>query len=308
MTNETAKKNALTLLEIERFAIHDGPGIRTVVFLQGCPLHCTWCSNPESQQVHPHLLYRSHRCVGCGKCVAACPSGNIAFESKRPVFNRKACGACKACAQICPQNAIQFAGSLRSIDSIMDILRRDKAYYVDSGGGVTLSGGEAFQQFEGLMELLSRCQKENIHTAVETCGQVELSKIEAAYPLTDLFLFDIKQTNHALLKKETGANLRVILNNLNYIAGLNPDKIILRMPILPGFNFTRHAIEQVFRLASERKIKRVHLLPYHTLGKDKYEQMGLTYAFPQHEILSKEALIPFQELGEKMNLQIQIGG
>lgn len=314
MDKERAERK-VSILEIERFAIHDGPGIRTLVFLQGCPLHCSWCSNPESQQIRPHLLYLRNKCVGCGACVNACPHQAITYSQHLPVFNRERCHVCQSCANVCLQNAIRFAGEKVSIAYIMDMIRRDKVYYSQSGGGVTFSGGEAFVQFNGLTDLLSACREEGIHTAVETCGQVEPGKIREAFPLIDLFLFDIKHLDKTLLKKETGANLDAILENLSYIAACNSQKVIIRTPVIPGFNFNENeilfgktAIRPIFELALRLKIKNVHLLPYHTLGKDKYEQMGLVYPFAYDHILSKEALVPLKDTGEKMGLSVRIGG
>lgn len=301
-------KNRLAILEIERFAVHDGPGIRTVVFLQGCPLRCPWCSNPESQERKPHLFHKHDKCIGCGRCEMACLNRNISILYHLPVFNRNECMACEACADICPQDAIKFTGKMLSTDEIMRILLRDQDYYHNSGGGVTFSGGEAFTQFGGLTELLIQCKNEGLHTAVETCGQVDSNQIKQAYPLIDLFLFDIKHTDKELLKTVTGANLETIIMNLNYISHQNPNKINIRIPVIPGFNFNKKALYDIFSLAIENRIKQVHLLPYHTLGIDKYKQMGLHYPYSYTRMLTKEDLIPFKETGEKMGLEIRIGG
>lgn len=302
------KDQALSIIEIERFAIHDGPGIRTVVFLQGCPLTCSWCSNPESQKIGLHLLHFKNKCTKCGRCYNVCLQQSISFSDDFPIFDRKKCTSCKACANICPQNAIKFVGEKMPISTIMDIICRDKEYYNNSGGGVTISGGEAFVQFEGLMNLLRCCKGEGIHTSIETCGQVELYKIKEAASLVDLFLFDVKHTDKKLLKRETKADLDVVLSNLYYLSEQNPDKVIIRIPVLPGFNNQVEVIEYIFNIAKQQKIKEVHLLPYHTLGKDKYDQLGMKYSFPSNKMLSKEELLPFKELGTRMNLTIKIGG
>jgi pyruvate formate lyase activating enzyme len=301
----TRKAGTVSIMEMERFAIHDGPGIRTVVFLQGCPLRCPWCSNPESQEIRTHLLYLANHCVGCGKCYYACPTGAITFGG-HPVFDRHACTQCFACAGVCPQNAIKTVGKPVTVTDIMSVVCRDKDYYDNSGGGVTFSGGEPFMQFDGLMELLAGCKKDGIHTAIETCGQVAPDKIEQAFPLVDLFLFDIKQTDKDILKATTGADWEVVLINLRYIAAANPDKIIIRVPVIPGFNSQPEEMERIFHLALEQQVKTVHLLPYHTLGKTKYEQMGRIYPYPYDTMLPKEALIPLKETGEKMGLKVYL--
>jgi glycyl-radical enzyme activating protein family len=246
--------------------------------------------------------------VGCGECLQACPNQAITFRDNHPVFHREQCQTCRACGQVCLQDAIRFVGEKVSSAHIMEIVRQDKAYYANSGGGVTVSGGEAFVQFDELVHLLSACRREGIHTTVETCGQVDPAKIRQAFPLIDLFLFDIKHLDRTLLKKETGAHLDTILENLHYIAASDPRKVIIRIPVIPGFNFSEKAIVPVFELALREKITHIHLLPYHTLGKDKYEQMGLSYPFVYDKILPKEELLPLQKIGEGMGLSVQIGG
>ncbi|MBK5720849.1 glycyl-radical enzyme activating protein [Dysgonomonas sp. Marseille-P4677] len=295
-------------MEIERFAIHDGPGIRTVVFLQGCPLRCSWCSNPESQMIGPHLLYIKNKCVGCGTCARTCIHGNIRMEGYYPVFDRKKCVASKACAKTCVHNAIKFVGESVFASEIMDVVVRDRDYYEVSGGGITFSGGEPFVQFDGLMQLLTMSKKEKLHTTIETCGQVELEKIKRALPLTDLFLFDIKHADRYMLKKETNADLDTILTNMRFIAQQDSTKIIIRIPIIPEYNFNEKTIGKIYDLAIENNIKQVSLLPYHTLGKDKYEQLGTECTYSSKQMLLKEDLLPLKKMGERRGLTIRIGG
>jgi pyruvate formate lyase activating enzyme len=306
MIEKSGKRPAVSIIEIERFAIHDGPGIRTVVFFQGCPLHCPWCANPESQKRGTHLMHLKKRCVTCKQCINACPNRLISFRDDQLIFNREACIACKTCARICPQDAIRFSGEEAAIPSIMEIIKRDKDYYANSGGGVTFSGGEAFMQPEALIELLTRCKEEGIRTAVETSGQTGIEHIAEAYPLTDLFLYDVKHSDKDVLKKVTGANLDTILANLDYLAERDLNKVIIRIPVIPGFNFSTEEMAAVFKLAQQRRIKEVHLLPFHTLGKDKYEQLGLSDPFPPDKMLTKEALLPLKKMGERMGLHIPL--
>ena len=308
MISQNPDERLVSILEIERFAIHDGQGIRTVVFMQGCPLHCPWCSNPESQKQQTHLLHLKNRCVSCGMCAKACPTGDITFTNNQVQFLREKCTLCKSCGNICGQNAIKFIGEKVSVASIMDIIRRDKSYYETSGGGVTFSGGEAFVQHEALMTLLTSCKEEGIHTAIETCGQTDIHKIKEAFPLVDLFLFDIKHTDKNLLKKETGADWDVICSNLDYISKADPEKVIIRVPVIPGFNYTAGDITEIFKLAVKKGIKSVHLLPYHTLGMDKYEQIGMDYTYSHNTMVTKTELHPLKNEGEEMGLNVQIGG
>lgn len=303
------KSSFLSLMEIERFAVHDGPGIRSVVFLQGCPLRCPWCSNPESQKIQKRLMHMKNHCAGCGRCVAACNQGCISFIDGYPRFFRNECRSdCSACADICLNSAIKFVGKQVSVSDVMQVLLRDKAYYLNSGGGITVSGGEAFSQFKGLMSLLINCKTEGLHTAIETCGQVDFNKIQSAYPWVDLFLFDVKHTDKKILKNVIGADYDVILRNLQYVAKQDSTKVIIRIPVIPGFNNDRKVIRTIFDVALELKIKDIHLLPYHVLGKDKYEQLGLDYDFPELNIASKDSLFPLKEMGERLGLRIKIGG
>lgn len=298
----------VSIMEIERFAIHDGPGIRTTVFLQGCPLHCLWCANPESQKIGVHLLYLPNKCVGCGNCVRACQDSAISFENGRPVFHREKCTLCKKCAEECPQDAIRFSGKEMTVTDIIAVILRDKEYYDNSSGGVTFSGGEAFVQFEGFMELLKQSKENSIHTAVETCGQYSTDKIIKAMPLIDLFLFDLKHTDKEKLYNYTGGDAEQILANIKYVASVNPKKIIIRVPVIPGFNFDKQELTNIFDISVEYGIQNIHLLPYHNLGINKYEQLGIPYKFDYKKSLTKEELIPFKKLGEGKGLNVQIGG
>jgi pyruvate formate lyase activating enzyme len=230
------------------------------------------------------------------------------MNGRYPEFDRDSCIACKACAKACPHSAVRFVGEEVTAPAIMDIVMRDKEYYEASDGGITFSGGEAFVQFDGLMELLALSKKQGLHTVVETSGQIDPGRIRKAFPFIDLFLFDIKHVEQQLLKRETNADLSTVLANMQYIAHQNPDKIILRVPVVPGYNFDRETIRKVFDLAKENNIGRVHLLPYHILGKDKYEQLGVSYNYPYESMLPKEELLPLKETGEKMGLQVCIGG
>jgi pyruvate formate lyase activating enzyme len=195
-----------------------------------------------------------------------------------------------------------------SVSDIMNVIIRDREYYISSGGGLTFSGGEAFTQFDGLMKLLLRARQEDIPVAIETSGQVLQENLRRAYPLIHLFLFDMKHPDKYLLKKYTGADYDTILSNLTWIAEQNPAKVIARIPIIPGFNYDMHTIRELFLLLSERRIRQVHLLPYHTLGENKYRQLGLSCLYPSHRMLTKEDLLPLKDMGEGIGLRIWIGG
>lgn len=298
----------LRVMEIERFAIHDGPGIRTVVFLQGCPLFCPWCANPESHGIKKQLMYSENKCVRCRTCLKNCPKENIKFINNRMVFDRSKCGECEICGKLCPSRAISFAGRIKSIDEIMTEVMKDKDYYDDSNGGITISGGEPFVQYEGFLELLKESERKGLNTAVETTGNVALEKVMEAEPYIDLFLFDIKHTDKKKLLEVTGGDLDRMLNNLEYIASKNPNKIIIRVPTIPTFNYNDKTINEIIDLACKHKIKELHLLPFHTLGKNKYDQIDKKYQITDMKMLNKNELKKYLEVGEKKGINIKIGG
>lgn len=308
MINQEENETLVSVMEIERFAIHDGPGIRTVVFMQGCPLHCLWCSNPESQQLKINLMHLATRCVGCGNCVSVCRENAIRLINGKAVFDRSACVLCKSCASVCLHDAIRFVGERKTVTEIIQLVLKDKEYYAHSGGGVTFSGGEAFVQFDALMCMLRACKKEKLHTTVETCGQVSLSKIKEAFDWIDLFLFDLKHIDEAILKSSTGADLSLVLGNLAFIAKMDASKVVLRVPVIPNLNFSKEVLKNIFDLALQYGISKVHLLPYHTLGVDKYAQLDRIYSFSNTFMMKKEMLIPYKVLGEQLGLDVQIGG
>lgn len=294
----------MRVVSVQRFCIHDGPGIRTTVFLQGCPLHCPWCANPESQPVRPVQRHSKTKCVGCLSCVAACPSGCIsAGDDGLPLFDRNRCAGCGECEKTCPAGAISVSGRSLGAEEIMAVVERDADYYRNSGGGVSFSGGEAFSQPTGLLELLKLCRGKGFHTLVETCGEASPASVLEAEPYVDLFYFDMKHSDAAVLKRVTGGDLDLILQNLVALAGSG--KVIVRIPCIPGFNLDRDVICGIFGLVRGMGLKEVHLLPYHTLGVDKYGQLSREYSFPRTGVTVEE-LEPFAALGADMGLEIKI--
>lgn len=301
-------ENVLRVMEIERFAIHDGPGIRTVVFLQGCPLFCPWCANPESQIIKKQLMYMESKCITCQTCLNNCPKRAIAFVDGKLRFDRSVCEECQVCGDICPQNAIRFSGINKDVDEILDEVMKDKDYYQESKGGLTISGGEPFIQYEGFLTLLKEGKKRGLHIAVETTGNVDINKIMEAEPYIDLFLLDIKHVEKEKLKDVTGADLEKIIKNMEYILSRNADKIIIRVPVVPTFNYEDETIEGIFTLAVQYGVKEVHLLPYHTLGNNKYEQMGKKYQLGHIKMLDSKALSKYIKIGETRGVKVVVGG
>lgn len=292
------------VLEIERFALQDGPGIRTVVFLQGCPLHCPWCSNPESQASSAQLMHSDIRCTGCGRCAEVCPSACISFvPGTLPSFDRESCVACGICRDNCPSGAIRLVPQVLDCDSIVATILRDKDYYLNSGGGVTFSGGEALMQTEALAYMLRRCKEEGIRTAVETCGNVPESCLDAVLPYVDLVLFDLKHTDAERFHEVTGGRLELVMRNLANAAASVP--VRLRIPCIPGFNLDDRFFGEAFDIAVRLGISGVDLLPYHTLGQGKYKELGRAYGMDipalEHKNLEKHVLS-----GEELGLDVKI--
>lgn len=291
------------IMEIERFAIHDGPGIRSTVFFQGCPLRCPWCANPESQEIGSHLMYQEQKCVHCLRCMNTCPAEAISFEKDKLYFQREKCLLCNACAKVCPNGAIHFIGTQMTTDKIFETLKKDEAYYLESSGGITFSGGEPFFQFAALKELLEMCHGK-YHTAIETTGDTEWNHIEDVLPLTDLFLFDVKHYDAEWIANITKGNGKRIQENFRKLSQIASHKIVARVPVIPGYNYEAETLKCIFCFVRENNVKHVNLLPYHTLGADKYRQLGRQYELNAH-MLSKKDLAPYRELGKTYGLEVE---
>jgi pyruvate formate lyase activating enzyme len=297
-----------TVFEIERYATEDGPGIRSVVFFKGCNLRCRWCQNPESQSPRPQLIYYRERCTACRRCVEVCPAEAVREVAPLGfITDHEKCILCGACVDACFSGAREIVGQNMSLDAIMDELRKDQAYYEQSGGGVTFSGGEPLLQAEAVRELARRCKEEGIHTAVETAGHLPWSSIGGLLPWLDLLYFDLKHIDSETHRAYTGVPLDVILGNLSR-ASERFDNLIVRIPVVPGVNATEHTLGRMFSfLARNTRVKGVELLPFHRLGLAKYEGLGLAYAMAEVDNLGKEDCRPFAEIGRALGLAVQVG-
>lgn len=262
-----------TILHIQRFSVHDGPGIRSTVFFKGCPLRCAWCHNPESQSFAPELSVNGARCTQCGKCASVCPAHAVHLFERSLIVDRATCRACGVCVEECLQNAREIVGRRVSIDEVMDTVARDEAFYAESGGGVTLSGGECLAQIDAAAELLLRCKQRGLHTAVDTCGYVLWESLERAAELADLFLYDVKLMDRARHKAWTGVDNALILDNLHRLAECGA-RIALRLPLIDEVNASEGDIDAIVRLAKEIRPVSANLLPYHNTGQYKYDNLG----------------------------------
>jgi len=279
------------IFAIQHYAVHDGPGIRTLVFMKGCPLHCAWCCNPESQSGIPQLRYISFRCKYCLRCAEICPKGAITPGNQmiNPDFSLCRICADKPCTDTCPYEALLITGQEITNDDLMDRISRDIRFYRNSGGGVTFSGGEPFQQSGFLMSLLRKCNYTGIHTAIETCGFASRTALIEAIPLTNLFLFDLKVINPDLHLRYTGQPVGPILENLALLADRHPE-VIIRFPVIPGITDSDDNIRDIARVMHQNGLSRIHLEPYHTLGVDKYQEHGMRYTLPEIAPVEAERL------------------
>ena len=269
-----------TIFNIQRYSINDGPGIRTCVFLKGCPLNCIWCHNPESKSSKPELSFAESKCIGCVKCVTACPNGCHVFLPEGHKIDRSKCVHCGACVDVCC-GALEVIGRQRTAEEVIAEACKDKPFYETSGGGVTFTGGEPFAQPAFLLEMLRLAKQEGLHVCVETCGFVRREILEQAMEYVDLFLFDYKETDPEKHKTFTGVEPSLIRDNLQFLAE-NGKQIVLRCPIIPGCNDTTEHLEAIGLLAERYdSIIRVDVEPYHPLGKTKAAQLGKEYVLPE---------------------------
>jgi pyruvate formate lyase activating enzyme len=268
-----------TIFDLKRYAINDGPGIRTAVFMKGCPLDCWWCHNPEGRAMHPQLMVRSNRCRLCGDCVAACPQGAIRLEDK-VYTDAVLCQDCGACAQACVQGARELVGRTVTVPELLREIERDVVFFDQSGGGVTLTGGEPLMQPRFTRELLRACQAHGIHTALDTSGYAPGKVVAEAVKYTALFLYDLKLMDDARHRKFTGVSNRLILSNLRRLSAAGA-QIIVRIPLIPGVNDDAqnlHLTQQF--LASLPHAVGVEVLPYHDIAQAKYAALDLVYRLP----------------------------
>ncbi len=269
-----------TIFHIQKFCINDGPGIRTTVFFKGCPLNCLWCHNPESKDAFPEIAFYPEKCCACGQCAAVCPNGCHRIEDGMHLFERTGCIRCGQCLSVrC--SALEQIGKKVSVPEVMDEVMKDKVFYDESGGGLTVSGGEPMLQFDFVNELLWAAKSNGLHTCMETSGFAKQEQIRQIERVTDLFLFDYKETSPERHTEFTGVSNEEILRNLSLLDALKTN-IILRCPIIPGYNDREAHFKGIAETANRfSSISEIQIEPYHPLGAAKSMQIGKTYDLPE---------------------------
>ena len=296
------------VFDIKRFSIHDGPGIRTTVFLKGCPLRCAWCHNPESQRPEPQIMLRPSRCIVCGACVDECPEGAIQWNGAGLLTDRALCVQCGVCTAYCTSEARELVGREMSVAEVLGEIKRDLAFYDESGGGVTFSGGDPLFQAAFLLPLLQGCKELELHTAVDTCGATSWAVLDQIRPFVDLFLYDIKVVEEGRHRAATGAGNRAILDNLLRLAEAGA-RIQLRLAIIPGVNDDEENLRRTAELAAGLpNIEGISLLPFHNSAQEKYGSLGLAYDLAGVQAPDEARMLEIGRLLAGYGLAVSFGG
>ncbi len=298
------------IFNIQRYSIHDGPGIRTTVFLSGCPLRCIWCANPEGQELRPRIFLNLEKCGGCGRCAQECPRDAIQLDSGKSRMNRQVCDSCGKCVDVCPNEARTLMGQWMSAEEVFEEIKKDAIFYESSGGGVTLSGGEPLSQPEFAMEILKRCRQAYIHTGLETCGHADWHTFAEVVKFVDLLLYDLKHMDPARHKEYTGVSNCLLLDNARRVARELSIPIWIRIPVIPGFNDSLENMKATAAFIVEelgKRVEQVSLLPYHRLGETKYERLELNYPLSTRPP-GEDELQELEKVFEISGLPVHIGG
>lgn len=278
-----------SIFNIQKYSVNDGPGIRTVVFLKGCPLRCRWCANPESQLAKVQVLRDAQKCIACGHCASVCPVGAITLSEEHVHIDEAKCTGCKICARECPQKALKPEGETKTIREIMDVVLQDKVFYEESGGGITLSGGEILSQPEFAAQLLAASKEEGLHTCCETTGFAIPEIFDHVVKQADYLLFDMKHWDSVSHKEGTGVDNTLPYTNMKRAVQMGKE-VLPRIPVIPGFNNSQEDAAGFARALREANIYRCQLLPFHQFGENKYHLLDKKYDYEDIPSLHREDL------------------
>jgi pyruvate formate lyase activating enzyme len=301
------------VFNIQRYSVHDGAGIRTLVFFKGCPLRCLWCCNPESQKSDPELGFIASRCVGdkaCGApCLSACPAGAIRLsEEGRPTIDREGCDACGRCAEVCGQDALKVVGREMTVDQVVAEVEKDRPFYRRSGGGMTVGGGEPLAQYRFAAGLLEAARNAYVHTALETCGHAPWHHFEEVLRHVDLLQFDLKHMDPGRHRELTGQSNDLILGNLKRVLTVkSPRDVIIRIPVVPGCNDSADNVAETAGFVAALGFRQMELVPYHRMGVAKYSQYGMAYPLEGREPLDERRLDDLREIVRQSGLTEMAG-
>lgn len=295
------------IFNIQKFCVQDGPGIRTTIFFKGCPLRCAWCHNPESQEFSPELLINAEKCTACRQCLPACPTGAIRATGEGIVTDRTLCRACGDCADQCLQSVREVAGRQATIAELLAEIEKDRMFYEQSGGGVTLSGGEVLCQPEAARDLAQACKSRGFPVAIDTCGHAPFKNLARLLDCADLFLYDLKHLDSLRHQKFTGQDNHLILDNLLRLSATGRP-IHLRIPLIENFNTDDAHIEAVARFVRQLNLVQIDLLPYHNTGSSKYERLGRRYNTDGFAAPAPERLARIAAVLRQVHPNVTIGG
>jgi len=295
------------IFDVQKFSVHDGPGIRTLVFFKGCPLTCVWCSNPEGQCSEPEIMSYPERCRRLDKCVSACDQGALSQRDGVLRYDRGLCNICGKCAEVCYAGAWKVVGRVMDTKEIVAEVAKDAAFYRQSGGGVTLGGGEPLLWVDVVKDLGHQCHALGIHVAVETCGHVPWDAFQAVRGVVDLFLYDVKHMDSGLHAQLCGVGNELILENLQRLLREKLD-VIVRVPVVPGLNDSPENMEALSEFVASSGGTRVDLLPYHGYGVDKYKSLGRSHELRDREPPDAESLDRLRGIMTRRGLTVRIGG
>lgn len=298
--------NKAVITNIQRYAVHDGPGIRTTVFFKGCPLKCMWCHNPETQSYEIGIMYDQNKCSRCGTCEKKCPEGAITVHNEKIFTDMNKCKCCGSCADFCINAAREIVGKEYSLQELIREIEKDRVFYEQSGGGITLSGGEPMVNIDFVEKLINICDEKGISVVVDTCGNVPYENFIRVKDKVNRFLYDLKLADSKRHKKYTGVDNTLILENLRRLSNDGAD-INLRIPLIEGVNADEENIKQTIDIVKELNVHNVNLLPYHDIAKDKYRKLNIEYSEELMKAPSEEKIQWIKDKFEKDNFNVRIG-